>query len=90
MPDGMSPALIVERFDIRRGDNDARMLALEDFTSVLGVPTEAKYDGTVERVARALRPLSTAPDKDLLLVLGITARSASRIPGHSLYRKNVF
>ncbi|WP_192248665.1 type II toxin-antitoxin system HipA family toxin [Mesorhizobium silamurunense] len=69
MPDGMPPALIVERFDIRRGGNDTRMLALEDFTSVLGVPTEAKYDGTIERVARSLRSLSTAPEEDLLLVL---------------------
>lgn len=69
MPDGLPPALIVERFDIRRGGDDTRMLALEDFTSVLGVPTEAKYDGTIERVARVLRPLSTAPDEDLLLVL---------------------
>ena len=69
MPDDMPPALIVERFDIRRGDNDTRMLALEDFTSVLGVPTEAKYDGTIERVARSLRSLSTAPEEDLLLVL---------------------
>jgi serine/threonine-protein kinase HipA len=69
MPDGMPPALIVERFDIRRGGNDTRMLALEDFTSVLGVATEAKYDGTIERVARALRPLSTDPDADLILIL---------------------
>lgn len=69
MPDGMSPALIVERFDIRRGGNDTRMLALEDFTSVLGVPAEAKYDGTIERMARTLRPLSTAPEEDLLLLL---------------------
>jgi serine/threonine-protein kinase HipA len=69
MPDGMPPALIVERFDIRCGGNDTRRLALEDFTSVLGVATEAKYDGTIERVARALRPLSTDPDADLILIL---------------------
>ena len=69
MPDGMPPSLIVERFDIRRGDNDTRMLALEDFTSVLGVATEAKYDGTFERVARALRALSTDSDADLILIL---------------------
>jgi serine/threonine-protein kinase HipA len=68
MPDDMPPALLVERFDIRHG-GDKRLLALEDFCSVLGVPTEAKYDGTMERIARALRPLSTAPDDDLLLVL---------------------
>lgn len=69
MPDGMPPALIVERFDIRRSGNDTRMLALEDFTSVLAVPTEAKYDGTIERVARALRPLSTSAEEDLIVVL---------------------
>ncbi len=69
MPDGMPPALLVERFDIRRGGDDTRLLALEDFCSVLGLPTEAKYDGTMERVARALRPLSTRLDEDLLIVL---------------------
>ncbi|WP_265519117.1 type II toxin-antitoxin system HipA family toxin [Nitratireductor luteus] len=69
MPDGMPPALLVERFDIRTSQEDRRLLAMEDFASVLGVPTEAKYDGTIERVARALRPLSTMPDEDVLLVL---------------------
>lgn len=69
MPDGMPPALLVERFDIRTSLDDKRLLALEDFCSVLGVPTEAKYDGTMERIARALRPLSTAPEEDVLLVL---------------------
>jgi serine/threonine-protein kinase HipA len=69
MPDGMPPALLVERFDVRNSSNDTRLLALEDFCSVLGLPTEAKYNGTMERVARALRPLSTEPDEDLLIVL---------------------
>ncbi|UVK50136.1 HipA domain-containing protein (plasmid) [Mesorhizobium sp. AR02] len=69
MPDGMPPALVVERFDIRTSLDDKHLLALEDFCSVLGVPTEAKYDGTMERIARALRPLSTAPEEDVLLVL---------------------
>ncbi|GFZ79683.1 MULTISPECIES: HipA domain-containing protein [Sphingobium] len=65
MPDGMSPALIVERFDIRRGADDQRRLALEDFCSVLDLPASAKYDGTIERMARGLRPLSTDPAADL-------------------------
>ncbi|HEY5082231.1 MAG TPA: HipA domain-containing protein [Bauldia sp.] len=69
MPDGMPPALLIERFDIRRDGNDTRLLALEDFASVLGVPTAAKYDATIERVARAVRPLSTDPEADLLLIL---------------------
>lgn len=69
MPDGMPPALLVERFDIRLGFEDKRMLALEDMCSVLDLPTEAKYDGTLERVARAIRPRSTAPEEDLLILL---------------------
>lgn len=69
MPDGMPPALIVERFDIRISTNDTRRLALEDLCSVLDLPPDAKYDGTIERIARAVRPLSTNPEADLLLVL---------------------
>ncbi len=65
MPEGMPPALLVERFDIRRGPKDQRRLALEDFCSILGLPASAKYDSTVERIARALRPLSTDPTPDL-------------------------
>jgi len=65
MPDGMSPALVVERFDIRSGPRDQRRLALEDFCSILDLPTSAKYDGTIERIARGLRPLSTEPAADL-------------------------
>jgi serine/threonine-protein kinase HipA len=68
MPDKMPPALLVERFDIRVENNDRRLLAMEDFASVLGVPTAAKYDGTIERIARAVRPLSTAPDEDVMLI----------------------
>lgn len=69
MPDNIPPALIVERFDIRQSLEDTRMLAMEDLCSVLDLPKEAKYDGTMERVARAIRPLSTAPDEDLLIVV---------------------
>ncbi len=65
MPDGMPPALIVERFDIRQGPQDQRRLAMEDFCSLLDLPTSAKYEGTIERMARALRPLSTEPNVDL-------------------------
>jgi serine/threonine-protein kinase HipA len=69
MPEGMPPALIVERFDIRRSTNDHRRLALEDFCSILDLPAEAKYEGTIERVGRGLRPLSTDPRTDLETLL---------------------
>ena len=68
MPDGMPPALLVERFDIRENMDDARRFALEDLCSVLGLPSEAKYDGTIERIAGAVRPLSTAPEDDLVII----------------------
>ncbi len=45
------------------------MPALEDLCSALDLPTSAKYDGTMERVARAVRPLSTALQDDLLIIL---------------------
>jgi serine/threonine-protein kinase HipA len=69
MPDDMPPALVVERFDVREGSNDTRMFALEDFCSVLELPTQAKYDGTIERIARRARPLSTAPDEDVATII---------------------
>jgi len=69
MPDGMPPAFVVERFDIRTGPDDTRMLALEDLCSVLDLPAGAKYDATMERVARAVRPLSSAPEDDLLIIV---------------------
>jgi serine/threonine-protein kinase HipA len=65
MPDAMAPALVVERFDVRQGDHDQRRLAMEDFCSILELPTSAKYDCTIERMARSLRPLSTDPGADL-------------------------
>lgn len=69
MPDGMPPALLVERFDIRESLEDKRLMALEDFCSVLDLPTEAKYKSTMERVAKAARQLSSAPDEDVLIVV---------------------
>jgi serine/threonine-protein kinase HipA len=65
MPEAMPPALLVERFDIRSGPQDSRRFALEDFCSILDLPTEQKYEGTIERVARGLRPLSTDASADL-------------------------
>lgn len=68
MPDGVAPSLIVERFDIRRGPQDDRRLAMEDFCSILDLPSSAKYDATIERVAKALRALSSEPEADLELL----------------------
>ena len=69
MPDDMPPALLVERFDIRSTPEDRRLIAMEDFCSVLDLSPQAKYNGTIERVARALRALSTSPDEDLLMLM---------------------
>lgn len=68
MPDAMAPALLIERFDIRRNNNDTQRLAMEDFCSVLDQPATRKYDGTIERMARGLRSLSTDPAADLDLL----------------------
>lgn len=55
MPDGVSPALIVERFELRPGADDQRRLTPEDRCSVLDHPASAKYEGTIERIARGFR-----------------------------------
>jgi len=68
MPDGMPPALIVERFDIRIGVEDQRLIAMEDLCSVMDLPASAKYNGSIERLGKAIRPLSTTPDEDLLIL----------------------
>lgn len=69
MPEDMMPALLVERFDIRTSPNDKRMLALEDFCSLLDLSPADKYRGTAEKAGRALRGLSTSPDEDVLTLL---------------------
>ena len=69
MPDGMPAALVVERFDIRTGEHDPRMIAMEDLCSVLDLAPKDKYTGTMERVARALGPLSTDAESDLRTLL---------------------
>lgn len=69
MPHGMHPALVVERFDIRANAQDKSMLAMEDMCSVLGLEPKDKYTGTIERVARAIRPLSTDAEGDLRTLL---------------------
>ncbi len=69
MPDDMPPALLVERFDIRTDANDQRLPAMEDLCSVLDLSPAAKDDGTIERVAHAVRGLSTSPDEDLLILM---------------------
>ncbi len=88
MPDDMPPALLVERFDIRRSGDDRRQLALEDFCSVLDLPATAKYDGTIERMARGLRPISTDPAADIE-VLFRRALFAWLIADGDMHLKNV-
>ncbi len=65
MPDGMAPALIVERFDIRTSADDERLMAMEDFCSLLDLSPTDKYKGTIEQAGRALRPVSSDPEQDL-------------------------
>jgi serine/threonine-protein kinase HipA len=69
MPDDLPPALVVERFDIREQADDPRWIAMEDMCSALDLGPHDKYTGTIERVAKAVRALSTAPDEDLLVLL---------------------
>ncbi len=88
MPDGMPVALIVERFDIRTSATDDSMLAMEDMCSVLDLAPKDKYAGTIERVARAVRPLSTDAERDLRTLLK-RALLAWLIADGDMHLKNV-
>ena len=70
MPDDLPDALLVERFDIRRDQNDRRKIAMEDMASVRGVAPSDKYEGSIEQVARALRGVSSDPAADIAVLLG--------------------
>ena len=73
-----------ESFDIRAGPDDQRLLGMEDRCLVLDLSPQAKYNGTIERVARALKGLSTSPKEDLLILILDTSRAriaASAGPG---------
>ncbi len=70
MPGELPDALLVERFDIRRGRNDRRKIAMEDMASVRGVAPSEKYEGSVEQVARALRGVSSDAEADVAVLLG--------------------
>jgi serine/threonine-protein kinase HipA len=65
MPEDMPRALLVERFDIRRSADEQVFYAMEDFCSILDLPPTAKYEGTIERVARQVRALSNFQAHDL-------------------------
>ena len=42
---------------------------MEDMCSILDLAPHDKYTGTIERVANAVRALSTTPEEDLLVLL---------------------
>ena len=63
-------ALLIERFDIRRSDNDRRKIALADMASIRGVAPSDRYEGSIEQVARALRGVSSNAEADILVLLG--------------------
>ncbi|MCE2474608.1 MAG: HipA domain-containing protein [Alphaproteobacteria bacterium] len=61
---------MIERFDIRRSDNDRRKISLEDMASIRDVAPSDKYEGSIEQVARALRGVSSNAEADILVLLG--------------------
>lgn len=88
MPNDMPPALLVERFDIRENAADERRMALEDFCSILGAPAEDKYKGTIERMARGLRGLSTDAQADIATLFA-RALFAWLIADGDMHLKNI-
>ena len=88
MPGKLPDALLVERFDIRLNANDARRLAMEDMTSLKGIPAEEKYEGSIEQAARALRPVTTDWHADGVALL-LRALFAWLIADGDMHLKNL-
>ena len=85
----LSPAAAeAEHLAVARADAGGPAAALEDTCSVLDLPPEAKHDSTIERIARGARPLSTEPEKDLLLIL-MRALFARLIADGDMHLKNL-
>jgi len=65
-----SPALIVERFDIRKDFNDKRHILAEDFWSILGLrKNDLKYHGDLIDVAEVIMKQSTNREADGIQLL---------------------
>lgn len=65
-----SPALIVERFDIRKDYNDKRLILAEDFWSILGLRKNVlKYNGDLIDVAEIIMKHSTNKQADAMQLL---------------------
>lgn len=68
--DGRGPALVVERFDVRRDFNDRRLILTEDFWSVAGMQVnKQKYAGELLDVADVLNKHSTSQHEDARALL---------------------
>lgn len=66
MPDGMAPALIVERFDIPDVEDDlTKLTRISDFCNITNrEPEKHKYGSDISVCFRALAEQSSAPEED--------------------------
>lgn len=66
MPEGMAPALLIERFDIpRAGGSPHKQLLIQDFCNLMNLdPENHKYDTPLERCSDALLEASSDPEAD--------------------------
>lgn len=73
--EGLGPAFIAERFDIRRNLADKAMIICEDFCSAMGLKRGQKYDGEMADVANLLLSVSTEPELDARMLFRQTVFS---------------
>lgn len=90
MPDGMAPALAVERFDIPGIDDDLRMLTrISDFCNITGLPPEKnKYGTDISTCFAALEAQSTNPEEDRIALFKRLVLS-SYIRDGDMHLKNI-
>lgn len=64
LPDGLPPALLVERFDIPSSEEDTQKILMQDFCSLAHISPHEKDSGSIEQCAKLLRNSSTDWEKD--------------------------
>jgi len=62
-----SIAYIIKRFDREKN----KKLAMEDFSQILGISSEHKYDGSYEQIAKGIQQYSAAPGLDKIVFFRI-------------------
>lgn len=89
MPDGMAPALAIERFDIPEFGDDLRYLTrISDFCNIAEISPDKKYSTDISLCFAALERQSSAPEEDKIALFKRLVLSQCMMDG-DMHLKNI-